>query len=74
MTTKELQKKSITYRKNILKYITKAKAGHTGGGLSSTDILNVLYNEVLNVSPENFSSPDRTGIFKVKAIAWKRYL
>lgn len=59
MTTKELQKKSIAYRKNILKYISKAKAGHTGGSLSSTDILNVLYNEVLNVSPQNFSSPDR---------------
>lgn len=59
MTTKELQQKSIHYRKNILKYIVGANAGHTGGSLSSTDILNVLYNEVLNVSPENFSSPGR---------------
>lgn len=59
MTTKELQQKSIAYRKNILKYIYKAKAGHTGGSLSCVDILNVLYNEVMNVSPENFVSPDR---------------
>ncbi len=59
MTTKELQIKSIQYRKNILKYIVGAKAGHTGGSLSCTDILNVLYNEVLNVSPSNFHSPDR---------------
>ena len=59
MTTKELQKKSIHYRKNILKYIMGAKAGHTGGSLSCTDILNVLYNEVLNVNPDNFHSPDR---------------
>ncbi len=59
MTTKELQQKSLIYRKKILQYITKAKAGHTGGSLSCTDILNVLYNDVLNVSPENFSSPDR---------------
>lgn len=59
MTTKELQQKSINYRKNILKYIVGANAGHTGGSLSCTDILNVLYNEVLNVSPKNFSSPDR---------------
>lgn len=59
MTTKELMIKSIQYRKKILKYILGAKAGHTGGSLSSTDILNVLYNEVLNVSPENFKSPDR---------------
>ncbi len=59
MTTKELQIKSIQYRKNILKYIVGAKAGHTGGSLSCTDILNVLYNDVLNVSPANFHSPDR---------------
>ncbi len=59
MTTKELMIRSIQYRKKILKYILGAKAGHTGGSLSSTDILNVLYNEVLNVGPENFKSPDR---------------
>ncbi len=59
MTTKELKSKSIQYRKKILKYILGAKAGHTGGSLSSTDILNVLYNEVLNVNPGNFKSPDR---------------
>lgn len=59
MTIKELQSKSITYRKKILQYIVAANAGHTGGSLSCTDILNVLYNDVLNVSPENFASPDR---------------
>ena len=59
MTTTELKQKSLIYRKKILQYITKAKAGHTGGSLSCTDILNVLYNGVLNVSPQNFSSPDR---------------
>lgn len=59
MTTTELTIKSIQYRKKILKYILGAKAGHTGGSLSATDILNVLYNEVLNVSPGNFTSPDR---------------
>ncbi|QNA45687.1 transketolase [Lacibacter sediminis] len=59
MTTEDLKIKSINYRKNILKYIVGANAGHTGGSLSCTDILNVLYNHVLNVSPQNFSSPDR---------------
>ncbi|WP_346238613.1 transketolase [Niabella insulamsoli] len=59
MTTKELRQKSVEYRKKILKYIVKAKAGHTGGSLSCTDILNVLYNEIMNVSPANFASPDR---------------
>ncbi len=56
MTTKELQLKSVEYRKKILQYIYQAKAGHTGGSLSCIDILNVLYNDVLNVNPENFKS------------------
>jgi transketolase len=59
MTSNELKIKSIEYRKKILKYIVGANAGHTGGSLSSTDILNVLYNHVLDVSPANFLSPDR---------------
>ena len=59
MTEQDLAKKSIEYRKNILKYIYNANAGHTGGSLSCIDILNVLYNHVLNVSPKNFTSPDR---------------
>ena len=59
MTGKNLPLKSIAYRQMILRYIYGAKAGHTGGSLSCIDILNVLYNEVLNVGPDNFSSPDR---------------
>lgn len=59
MNTNELGKKSAEYRKKILKYIVKAKAGHTGGSLSCLDILNVLYNEVLNVTPDSFTSPNR---------------
>jgi len=59
MTTADLTKKSIEYRKNILKYIFHANAGHTGGSLSCIDLLNLLYNHVMNISPENFKSPDR---------------
>ena len=59
MTTKDLEKKSLEYRKKILASIYNAKAGHTGGSLSCIDILNVLYNHVLHVSPSTFSSPDR---------------
>lgn len=55
MTDKELIIKSNQYRKNILKYIFGANAGHTGGSLSSIDIINVLYNEVMNITPQNFS-------------------
>ena len=59
MNEKDLALKSIEYRKNILRYIFHANAGHTGGSLSCIDILNVLYNHTMNVGPENFSSPDR---------------
>lgn len=59
MTNKELRLKSIELRKKILQYIFNAKAGHTGGSLSCTDILNVLYNRVLNINPNNFSDPIR---------------
>jgi transketolase len=55
----ELQIKSVQYRLKILKYIKLANAGHTGGSLSCTDILNVLYNDVLNVSSENFPDNNR---------------
>ncbi|MFW6259881.1 MAG: transketolase, partial [Tangfeifania sp.] len=58
-TNIELQIKSVQYRLNILKYIKLANAGHTGGSLSCTDILNVLYNDIMNVSTENFSDNNR---------------
>jgi transketolase len=52
VTDDELRIKSIHYRKRLLKYVKNANAGHTGGSLSCVDILNVLYNRILNVSPE----------------------
>jgi transketolase len=59
MTDHELRLKSIRYRRDILRYIAHAGAGHTGGSLSCVDILNVLYNRVLRVSPETFGDPNR---------------
>lgn len=59
LTLQALQQKSIQYRKTVLSIIKRANAGHTGGSLSCVDILNVLYNHVLNVSPANFADPNR---------------
>jgi transketolase len=59
LTVEALELKSIHYRKKVLAIIKKANAGHTGGSLSAIDILNVLYNRVLNVSPQNFKNADR---------------
>ena len=59
LTERELKRKSAQYRKSLLRLIKACGAGHTGGDLSCIDILNVLYNRVLRVSPETFHSPDR---------------
>jgi transketolase len=59
MNDHELTLKSIEYRKKILQYIKQAGAGHTGGSLSCVDILSVLYNRILRVSPETFTDPNR---------------
>jgi transketolase len=58
-TIKMLESRSILQRKTLLKMIYTAKAGHTGGSLSCVDILNVLYNHVMNISPENFYEVNR---------------
>lgn len=59
MTDRELRLKSIHYRRELLRHIAHAGAGHTGGSLSCVDILNVLYNRVLRASPESFADPRR---------------
>jgi transketolase len=51
--------KSWRYRRKMLEIIKHAGAGHTGGGLSSIDILNVLYNRILKVSPATCADPQR---------------
>lgn len=59
MEINALLEKSKMYRRKILQYIYQAKAGHTGGDLSVIDILNVLYNRIMNISPENFDQLNR---------------
>jgi len=56
LNDQQLQEKSIRLRRRILEIIKRAGAGHTGGSLSCLDILNVLYNRILRVSPETFST------------------
>ena len=59
MTDRELQIKAVALRRTMLRLIFNAGAGHTGGGLSCMDILNVLYNRVLRVSPQMFGDLHR---------------
>ncbi len=59
LTDLQLTRKSLQYRRHLLQCIMRAGGGHTGGSLSCVDILNVLYNRILRVSPETFSDPHR---------------
>ncbi len=59
LNTHELVLKSIDYRKTILEIIYRGGAGHTAGSLSCVDILNVLYNHAMNITPENFHETNR---------------
>jgi transketolase len=40
-------------RKAVLKMVFEANASHIGGALSMTDLLAVLYSEILNINPKN---------------------
>ena len=55
----ELRLKSVEYRKTTIRIIKRANAGHTGGSLSCLDILDVLYNAVLRISPQTIHDPNR---------------
>jgi transketolase len=58
-TDSQLALKSLRYRRELLQYIKGAGTGHTGGSLSCVDLLNVLYNRVLRVTPDTFTDPQR---------------
>ncbi len=55
----QLALQAVALRRRMLRLIYDAGAGHTGGGLSCLDILNVLYHRVLRISPETVADPLR---------------
>lgn len=56
---KELQLLAAEIRKREIEMIYKARAGHTGGSLSSTDMLTALYFHVMNIDPKQPDMPGR---------------
>ena len=50
MNPQELLRKSLQYRRDLVTYIYESGAGHTGGSLSCVDIINVLYNAVMDIT------------------------
>ena len=50
---KLLNEKAKNIRIDILKAITKANSGHTGGSLSIADLLTLLFFHEMNINPAN---------------------
>lgn len=48
-----LKRKAVEIRMDLLTMIYTARTGHTGGSLSNTDILTVLYYKIMNIDPNN---------------------
>lgn len=55
----ELEIKAKIIRSHVIKMLTKAGSGHTGGSLSMVDIVTALYFRVLRHDPSNPLMPDR---------------
>ena len=55
----ELQNKAVEIRKKLLQIIVSAGGGHTGGALSSVDILTTLYFHTMKYKPDNPKWEDR---------------
>ena len=61
-------------RADAITMIHRAGTGHTGGSMSSLDILSVLYYDVLNVRPEEPHWPDRDRFLLSKGHSVEGYL
>jgi len=55
----QLRERARLTRRRNLRLIHEARMGHIGGDLSATDILTVLYGEVLRIDPERPDDPGR---------------
>ena len=54
-----IRAKAKAMRIDILKMITKAESGHTGGSLSIADLLALLYFREMNIDPKDPQKADR---------------
>lgn len=59
MSDDELVKHARNIRRNIVRSIHAARAGHPGGSLGSADILTYLYFEEMNIDPADPDKADR---------------
>lgn len=74
MSTTNYKKIAAKTRSELLNMIYEAKTGHTGGSLSSVDILTALYYGVMNVRPQEPKWPDRDRFVLSKGHSVEGYL
>ncbi len=55
----QMQKTAQELRLTIIDMVHRAGSGHSGGSLSCAEILTVLYDEIMNIDPEDPLNPDR---------------
>lgn len=59
MVIEDLKLHAKNIRKNILRQVYTAQSGHPGGSLGATDILTVLYFDVMDINKENAGGIER---------------
>jgi transketolase len=59
MEIRKLERKAIEIRKRLIQMIHNAKGGHTGGAMSSADILTTLFFHTMKYNPQDPAWPDR---------------
>ncbi|PLR83301.1 transketolase [Bacillus canaveralius] len=68
-----LKRKAAEIRMELLTMIYEARTGHTGGSLSNTDILTVLYYKIMNIDPKNPKWEDRDRYVQSKGHSVESY-
>ncbi|HNQ20947.1 MAG TPA: transketolase, partial [Bacteroidales bacterium] len=55
MTNEKLIDIATQVRRDIIRMTNMAKSGHPGGSLGCADFLTLLYFEIMDLDPENFT-------------------
>ena len=68
-TIKTLNSKALDFRQDVLEMIGSNNPGHLGGSYSLAETMAVLYFHRLNITKENYRSPDRNRLLLSKGHA-----
>ena len=74
MDAATLQRTAALRRADALAMIYHAKGGHTGGSLSSLDLLTCLFYDVMRINPQNPHDPERDRFVLSKGHSVEGYL